>query len=226
MPPRFQQAMKTAIRICLWLIPTGVILGLAFYVQHQHESISALREQVRVQQETLKELDRLREENKAAHHLQNQQTELDQLREGHKELLRLRNETRQLRDQLAELETLRAANARLLQAVQGAPALPSNQAALVMSARKVGSILGVSVKPPASGRAGAEVTWIDPKSPVATTGLAVGDNIYAIEGQRVQSPGELQSQMLTRKPGELVSLDVLRNETPLRIQVQTRAWPQ
>jgi S1-C subfamily serine protease len=131
-----------------------------------------------------------------------------------------------LRDQLAELETLRTANAQLLQAVQGAPALASNQAAMVMSARKAGSILGVSVKPPASGRAGAEVTWIDPKSAVATSGLAVGDNIYAIDGRRIQTPGDLQSQMLTRKPGEIVSLDVLRNETPLRVQVQTRAWPQ
>jgi hypothetical protein len=32
--------------------------------------------------------------------------------------------------------------------------------------------------------------------------------------------------MLTRKPDETVALDVLRNETPLRIQVQTRAWPE
>lgn len=217
--------MKAAIRICLGLIPTGAIIGLALFTQHQRETNAALREQVRAQQESLKELDRLRAENKAAQHLKNQQAELDQLREGHKELLRLRNETRQLREQLAELDTLRAANARLLQAVQGVPALPSNQAALVMSARKSGSILGITVRPPVSGRAGAEVTTIDPRSPVASSGLAVGDIIYTIDGRRVQSPGELQSQMLTRKPGEIISVDVLRSETPLRIQVQTRAWP-
>jgi predicted metalloprotease with PDZ domain len=218
--------MRIVIRLCLWLVLPGAIISLAFVVHTQRELISELREQNRVQQVSLKELDRLRAENQEAQHLQNQQAELARLREDHNELLRLRNETRQLRDRLAELETLRTANARLLQAVQGAPALPSNQAALVMSARKAGSILGVSVKPPASGRPGAEVTWIDPKSPVVTSGLAVGDNIYAIDGRRVQTPGDLQSQMLTRKPGEIVSLDVLRNETPLRVQVQTRAWPQ
>jgi predicted metalloprotease with PDZ domain len=218
--------MRTVIRLWLCLVLPGAIIGLAFVAHTQRGLISELRVQNRLQQVSLKELDRLRAENQEAQHLQNQQAELARLREDHNELMRLRNETRQLREQLVELEKLRTANARLLQAVQGVPALPSNQAALVMSARKAGSILGVSVKASASGRPGAEVTWIDPKSPVATSGLAVGDNIYAIDGRRVQTPGDLQSQMLTRKPDETVALDVLRNETPLRIQVQTRAWPQ
>jgi len=217
--------MKSAIQICLWFILTSAIVGLALFAQRQRDTISELREQIRVQRDGLKEIDRLRQENKAAQELQNQQAELNRLRQSHRELLRLRNETRQLREQLAELDTLRAANARLLQAVQSVPGLHSNQVALVMSARKAGSILGVTVKPPATGRTGAEVTWIDPKSPVASSGLVVGDNIYALDGRRVQSPGELQAQMLTRKPGEIVALDVLRKETSLRIQVQTRAWP-
>jgi len=218
--------MKAAIRICLWFIPTSAIICLIVFARHQGEVIATLREQVREQTNSLRELDRLREENKTAQVLRNQQAELERLQEEHNELLRLRNETRQLREQLVELDTLRAANARLLQAVQGAPAMPSNRAALVMSARKSGSILGIAVRSPVNGRSGAEVTTLLPNSPVATSGLAVGDIIYAIDGTRVQSPGELQSQMLTRKPGETVVLDVLRNETSLRVQVQTRAWPQ
>jgi C-terminal processing protease CtpA/Prc len=178
-----------------------------------------------VQDEKLQELDRLREENKAAQRLQDQEAELERLRENGKELPRLRNEVTQLRQQLQELEILRAANAQLLQAVQGA-AVQSNQAALVASARKMGAILGVSVRAPADGRAGVEVLAVVPNSSAATSGLAPGDIIYAVDGQSVQSPAELQAQMLTRKPGETVVLDVLRGETSVRVQVMARAWPQ
>jgi len=218
--------MKAAIRVCLWLASTSAIICLMVFARHQGEVIATLREQVREQTNRLGELDWLREQNKATQSLRNQEAELERLREEHNELLRLRNETRQLREQLLELDMLRAANARLLQAIQNSPPLASNQTAMVVSARKTGSILGVAVRSPVSGRSGAEVTTVLPNSPVTTSGLAVGDIIYAIDGRRVESPGELQSQMLTRKAGEIVTLDVLRNEASVRIQVPTRAWPQ
>lgn len=227
--------MRTAIRICLWLVLPGAIFGLAFLAHTQRGTISELREQNRVQQESLKELDRLRAENKEAQHLQNQQAELDRLRENHKELLRLRNETRQLREQLKELDTLRAANAQLLQAVQSTPNLQSNQVALITAARRRGAILGIVVRSasdpqpggaPAARASGAVVTSMVANSPVAESGLKVGDLIYGLDGRAIANSGQLQTEMLTKKPGETVVVDVIRDNTPLRLNVKTRAWPE
>jgi len=227
--------VKAAVRICLWLVLPGAILGLAFLTHTQHKTIAELREQNRVQQENLKEVDRLRAENKEAQSLQNQQAELDRLRENNNELLRLRNETRQLRDQLKELDTLRAANAQLLQAAQNTPNLQPNQAALITAARRRGAILGVVVRSagdpqpggaPAARASGAVVTSIDAKSPVAESGLKVGDLIYAIDGRVIANSSQLQTEMLTKKPGDTVVVDVLRDNYQYRINVKTRAWPE
>ncbi len=192
----------------------------------QRQALADTRRQLQEQSEALGELDRLRAELRAARSTQISEAELERLRENTRELLRLRNEVAHLRQLTQELAVLRAANATLLQAVQNVPGLSTDQVALIMSARRSGSILGITVRAPSSGRAGAEVSTIDPNSPIASSGLAVGDIIYAMDGQRVQSPGDLQALMLTRKPGQTVVLDVLRNETPLRVQTVTRPWPQ
>lgn len=227
--------MSAVIRICLCVVPIGGCFGLAFLVHTQRETISELREQNRVQQESLKELDRLVAENQNAQRLQDQQAELDRLRQNNTELLRLRNEMRQLREQLAELDTLRAANAELLQAIQNSPNLPSNQLARVTAVRRRGPILGITVRSasdsqPAGGpggrTSGAVVTSVDAKSPVATSGLKVGDLIFGLDGRPIANSGQLQTEVLTRKPGETVVVDVLRDNTPLRFNVQTRAWPE
>lgn len=202
------------------------LAGLAAVCFHQHQSLSALRVQVAEREALQAELDRLREENRAAQTLRNQEAELMQLRENTRDLMRLRNEVTQLRAQSEELEVLRTANARLLQAIQGTASFQSNQMALITSARKMGAILGISVRVPASGQPGVEILGVDPNSPVATSGLLAGDVIFAVDGQRVQSPGELQAHMLTRKPGETVVVDAVRTNTVVRYQVKTRAWPE
>lgn len=219
--------MRTSLRILLWLIPVGLISGLALWAYTQRATISELREQVRSQQDSLNELDRLRAENKQAQSLKNQQAELERLRESHTELLRLRNETRLLREQLKELDTLRAANAQLLQAVQGTPNLQSNQLAMVTAARRRGSILGIAVRSTTDPQpGGAIVTSVDANSPVAQSGLKAGDLIYAIDGRVIANAGQLQTEMLTKQPGETVVLDVLRDNAQHRFNVTTRAWPQ
>lgn len=211
---------------CLLIAALLVSGGLAAVCWTQHKALSALREQLRAQAAALAELEQLREAARAAQALTNQQAELERLRESTRELLRLRNEVAHLRQLTQELAVLRAANATLLQAVQSTPGLSTAQVGMVMTARKSGSILGITVRPPVSGRAGAEVTGIDPNSTIAATGIAVGDIIYALDGQRVNSPGDLQALMLTRPPGQTVTLDVLRGESPFRITTQTRPWPQ
>jgi S1-C subfamily serine protease len=55
--------------------------------------------------------------------------------------------------------------------------------------------------------------------------LRPGDIIYALDGKPVPDAGTLQAEMLTRRPGQTVLVDVLRTNTPMRFQVTTWAWP-
>lgn len=67
---------------------------------------------------------------------------------------------------------------------------------------------------------------IDPSSPVTKSDLKVRDIIVRVDGRLIESAGQLQAEMLTQRPGETVALDVIRNDAPVRVIVQLRAWPQ
>ena len=161
------------------------------------------------------------------------QSEIDQLKKDNADLLRLRNEVHQLREQHQEDQNLRAANTRLMQVLQAAN-LPSNQLALVTDIRKQGAVLGVMVRSsadapegasPAVKYPGAVVVQLDTNSPVAWSGLKAGDIIIGVDGRPLNSPEQLQSEMLLRRPGDTVLLDIMRSDSHLRIPVQTRSWP-
>lgn len=221
--------LKKSIQLFAWIAALLAISTLAFVCVTQRQTLDALRAEAQEQSEKLHDLDRLRAENEKARPLQDQAEEIERLRENTKDLLRLRNEVTQLRKQVAEMETLRAANAQLLQALPGSP---GSQQALVIAARKRGAILGIMLRPPndpqaqVPARSGAEVLGLDPNSPVVNSGVLPGDWIVAIDGRPVHTPAQLQAEMLTRTPGETVVLDVVRTNTVLRFQVQTRAWPE
>ena len=223
-------SIKSSIGIFFAVLAVLALLGLAALAMLQRDQLGVLRAQNEALQADAKELDRLRVENQAAQHLRNQETEIQQLRENTKELLRLRNEVRELREQRQELESLRAANAQLLGAVQGSVNLPTNQLALVTAARRKGSVLGVSISPVTDprlgGRAGVMVTGLAANSRATDSGLKPGDLIRALDGRAIETPAQLQTEMLTRKPGETVLVDVLRGNDALRLQVETRAWPE
>lgn len=199
--------------------------GLGVLSLSQHQTIVRLHAQQRYQEERLQALAEAQALSTNAPPGAAAPDRADVAAEQQRELMRLRNEVTQLRRQVAELEVLRDANAKLLQAVQSAP-VQSTQLALVAAARKQGAILGVLVAPAPPGQPGILVTGLDPNSPVAATGIQPGDLIYALDGRPVQTPGQLQAEMLTRAPGQTVVVDVLRTNTSLRFQVPTRAWPQ
>lgn len=223
-------SLKSNIGIVCAGLGALALLGLAVLAAQQRDQLAALREQNEALQAGATEMDRLRAENQAAQGLRNQETELRQLRESNKELLRLRNEVRGLREQQQELEALRAANAQLLQAVQSPGSLPTNQMALVTRARQKGSVLGVSVgsvnDPRLGGRGGVVVTAVIADPSGTDSGLRTGDLIRALDGHAIENPGQLQTEMLTRKPGTTVLVDVLRGNEAMRLQVTTRAWPE
>jgi len=223
-------SLKSTIGIVFAGLGTLALLGLAVLAVQQRDQLAVLRQQNEALQAEVQEIEKLRTENQQAKRLQNQETELQQLRENNKELLRLRNEIRELREQQQELETLRAANAQLLQAVQSSGFLPTNQMALVTRARQKGSVLGVSVgsvnDPRLGGRSGVMVTSVIADPSGTDSGLRTGDLIRALDGHAIENPGQLQTEMLTRKPGTTVLVDVLRGNEAIRLQVTTRAWPE
>lgn len=202
------------------------LLGLVLLVFAQRDTISRLRE---ANKDEIQELETMRAENLGLQHLKNQEAEIQQLRGNTRDLLRLRNEVRQLREQQKETEVLRAANTQLLQLLQGMT-LSSNQQAMVAAVRRKGAILGIILRPAAALQGedtkGAVVLAIDPNSPAAGTDLKPGDVIVGLDGRSIESAGEIQAEMLTRKPGETVTLDVIRTNSIVRIPVRARDWPQ
>jgi serine protease Do len=61
------------------------------------------------------------------------------------------------------------------------------------------------------------VKGVEPQSPAEETGLQPGDEITAIDGQDVVRALDVQRVLLGRKPGEEVSLSLVRNEAPLTL---------
>jgi TolA-binding protein len=207
------------------------LAGLAWIAASQHRTLARLRQQTRDQAEAL---ERLRAENARLAGLGDQQAEISQLRDNTRDLMRLRNEVRQLREQQQETELLKAANARLLQVVQGLHLSPAQQAT-VAAVRAQGAALGIipavpNPLPPsaaASGdSSGVRVAALAPNSPVLHSDLKVGDVIIRVDGQATETLAALQTELLTKKPGDTVLLDVIRSNEVLRIPVKTRELPR
>ena len=226
--------IRPAIEIFLAVLGALALLGLVTLAVIQQDRLSALREQNRALQVTQKEMDRLRTENQEAQRLRNGDAEIQLPSENSRELLRLRNEVRQLREQRQELEQLRAANAQLLQAMQSAANPPTNQAALIAAARRKGAILGVSIisaNDPrlgagAAGRSGVVVSGVMADSTGSESGLKPGDVIVALDGRAIENAAQLQTEMLTHRPGETILVDVIRGTEAILLPVRTRAWPE
>lgn len=201
--------------------------ALAYVIANQRATIAQLREQIDAQKQNLSEFELLRAEAEKARQFQNQEAEIQRLREDNKDLLRLRNEVRQLREQIAQAEVLRSANAGLLEVLQGRTNLTVNQSALVVAARKQGAVLGIQTAVTnTAAYQGAQIIGFLQGAPAATSGLKVGDVIFRIDNRPVENTGQLQAEMLTRKLGEIVTLDVMRGNEAVRVQVKTMAWPQ
>ena len=84
--------------------------------------------------------------------------------------------------------------------------------------------LGVS-SAPSQNDDGAVVAAITDKGPAAGSGLRTGDRITAVAGKAIKEPGDLSSAVLAHKPGEKVSLTVVRNGDQRTIEVQLGTRP-
>jgi predicted metalloprotease with PDZ domain len=225
---------KSIVRAAGCWLGAIALLGLVSLAVVQQQTVVRLRQENEILRADTNELGRLRAAPKETPPGRNEEAEIQQLREENRDLLRLRNEVHQLRELQQQAEALRTANAGLLQAMQST-SLSSNQQTLVVAARKEGAILGINIRsagdpqngvPTHDAYNGAVVMWVDPNSPVAGSGLKVADIIVRVDGRTIDSAGQLQAEMLTRQPGDMVTLDVMRNDAVVRIPVKSRAWPK
>jgi len=84
--------------------------------------------------------------------------------------------------------------------------------------------LGVSSLP-SQNNDGAVVAAITGKGPAAGSGLRTGDRITAVAGKAIKEPGDLSSAVLEHKPGDKVSLTVVRDGDQRTIEVQLGTRP-
>ena len=73
---------------------------------------------------------------------------------------------------------------------------------------------------------GVVVSQIVNDGPAAKSGLEASDVITSVDGRAVANANELRSEVRSKKIGETVTLDVVRNNKQMKIKVPTAAWPE
>jgi len=72
---------------------------------------------------------------------------------------------------------------------------------------------------------GAVIGQVVPGSPAATAGLQPRDIITAIDGQQLQGESALAEAINRHKPGDTISLSVLRGRQQVTVQVRLGELP-
>ena len=63
------------------------------------------------------------------------------------------------------------------------------------------------------------VARLSPDGPAAKAGLRLGDRVMTVNGQHIRSVYQAVRPMLSRQPGDRISVGVVRNETPLDVSI-------
>ncbi len=112
-------------------------------------------------------------------------------------------------------------------------AIPINMAKevadqLIQKGRIIRPWLGISIAPldefeglSDTVKAGVVVTRIQRDTPASKSNLKPADIIVAVDGVPVTSPKELQQQILRKKVGETVTLEVVRGTKPVKVSIKT-----
>jgi S1-C subfamily serine protease len=75
---------------------------------------------------------------------------------------------------------------------------------------------------------GGVILGVDEDSPAEEAGLQVGDRIVAIDGEELSSENSLQDVLANRQPGDVVTLEIERQdmEDPIEVTVQLGEHPE
>ena len=88
------------------------------------------------------------------------------------------------------------------------------------SEQKLAADYGVLIGPASNGAPG-----VFPNSPAAAAGLKEGDQIIAVDGEKLDQTHDLGTRVLPHQPGDTIVLDVLRNGSSLKIRVTLATLP-
>ncbi len=72
---------------------------------------------------------------------------------------------------------------------------------------------------------GALVVDVEPESPAAFSGIQPGDVIIEIEGVQIRSPNEFIDVLYTKRPGDRISVGIIRGKTKYVVKVRLSARP-
>lgn len=72
----------------------------------------------------------------------------------------------------------------------------------------------------------AVIDGVLPGTPAEASQLRVGDHVLAIDGNRIESSGELYERIFTSHPGASATLTIERDDHQLVIRTTLAAWPQ
>ena len=108
-------------------------------------------------------------------------------------------------------------------------AIPSNTVASVVEQLLAGggvehAYLGVGLAELESGE-GVEVSEVRPGTPAAEAGLEAGDVVTAVDGDAVSSPADLQTAIDAKRPGDAVTLTVVRDGESRPVEVELAERP-
>jgi serine protease Do len=76
-----------------------------------------------------------------------------------------------------------------------------------------------------AGQDGAYIASLTPNAPGAKAGLQSGDVVVGIDGHPVHNSDDLTMNVISHAPGSTVSLDVVRNGNPMKINVTLGTRP-
>ncbi|MGD1084221.1 MAG: trypsin-like peptidase domain-containing protein [Verrucomicrobiota bacterium] len=93
------------------------------------------------------------------------------------------------------------------------------------SSQDPAELLLPGLKPVSSKPAGVEVIDITASSPASKSTLKVGDVIVSVDGAPVKTARDLYHAISFKRPGQTITLNVLRSEKPFSIKITTEAEP-
>lgn len=73
---------------------------------------------------------------------------------------------------------------------------------------------------------GVLVTQLQPNGPASKSDLKPGDIITAVEGRTIATSTQLRNEVRGKKPGQPITLDVVRGDRSLKIKVHPELWPE
>jgi serine protease Do len=93
------------------------------------------------------------------------------------------------------------------------------------SSQDPAELLQPGLKPVSNRSSGVEVTDISNNSPASKSSLKIGDIIVSVDGTPVKTGRDLYHEISFKRPGQTITLSVLRNDKPFSIKITTEAEP-